>query len=65
MFHGIVSDARGVLVIGLDGGDRLRMDHFSKSSTHMISFFGVGKDDAQLGFGGGNEHDFHDNREDI
>ena len=60
LFNGIVGNAIGTCIVGLDGCSRLRVAHGSKDGAKHFGIFAVVKESTQFGFGGGGHDVLHD-----
>ena len=65
LFDGVVANAGGACVVGLDGSGRLWMAHFFKGCAEHGCFFAVEEEGCEFSFGGGGKDGGHDARVDV
>ena len=65
LFDGVIGDASGASVVGLDWSGRLRVAHFEQCGAEHGGVFGIVEECAKFGFGGGGHDGVDDGAVDV
>jgi hypothetical protein len=65
LFDGVVGNARGTGVVGLDGSGWLGMSHLGEGGPEPGTIFGIVEEGAKFGFGGRGDNSFDDGAVDM